>query len=425
MNHEDLFRAIGETDDAMLEDAAIWASAAKRKRWNKIGALAACLCLVVAGAVIYKPWSIPRHVEAPSIIEETPAPQQDVIPPVQPDPAPSYTMPTLSFTQEDELAYYDIGYPPGYFQYDLTQAQIAEIWGLEALHWEDFVPEAQAMTGNVVYHHDGTVWMVQLRYQVNEAQTVTVALSPETLPPTCMFFDNATELTLEGYVPAKITATEAGDYRRVTFLRGEGEEAVGVMIEGYAGVSEELLTRIVGQSLRKDGILQVRQLTTTEIPDWRSEALTEEQARAEEGIGTYLPASLPDGYRFESAYREVGQDRDWLSVQYTNAQGGLTLTLYPHGAVSGLVHADETEKYDLSYFGEKPDVPEELYDSWLCPTFYARELTMEVIHRRVWRMHTGEARVNFAVLYDDGTVLTVNLFANPEDIPQALDFLFQ
>ena len=223
-----------------------------------------------------------------------------------------------------------------------------------------------------------------------------------------------------------MTALRYGGHTEITFLRGEGESAVGVRLEANepSEAVEELLTRIVSQSLRLDGVLQLDQLKTDEIPPWRSETLTEAQARAEAGFGEYLPETLPAGYGFESARREQGEDRNYLHAFWSNGYDNLSVTVYKDGEVRGLVHADEIEKYDEDYYGEeKPDVPEEYWESWQSPTFYAEELTMEVIQRRVSEVDMGNVYTHFGVLYPDGTVVRVSASADAEVLPALLSFL--
>ena len=66
------------------------------------------------------------------------------------------------------------------------------------------------------------------------------------------------------------------------FLRGEGETAVGVRLrlEPATDTLTALATRVVSQSLRPDGTLDVLFLRTEDVPAWRSEALDEAQAYA-------------------------------------------------------------------------------------------------------------------------------------------------
>ena len=179
----------------------------------------------------------------------------------------------------------------------------------------------------------------------------------------------------------------------------------------------------MSQSLRPDGVLQLHQLDTDEIPTWRSEALSEEAAYADESFGAYLPTGL--SFAFESAYREMGEGRDWLNASWASGVQRLSLTVERPEEVRTLVHTDQPERYDRNYYGgDKPDVPEEYYESWAEPVFYREELTQEVIETRLWEGDFEDCvGANFGVLYPDGTVLYVNVYAQPEQLPELLRFL--
>lgn len=63
MNSKDLYNAIGKVDDDVLEQSE---TAKKENGWLKWGAVAASLCIVILGAVIWRQ-SIPSHNETPEI----------------------------------------------------------------------------------------------------------------------------------------------------------------------------------------------------------------------------------------------------------------------------------------------------------------------------------------------------------------------
>lgn len=77
----------------------------------------------------------------------------------------------------------------------------------------------------------------------------------------------------------------------VSFVRGEGADAVGMRItmEGELPPLQELAARLVTQSLEPDGVLQLHQLETADIPVWRSEQLDEEAAYADEPLWVLSP----------------------------------------------------------------------------------------------------------------------------------------
>lgn len=54
MNRKDLYRSFNEVDERILERSEAASRGKKKPAWLKWGAMAACLCMVVAGAVVYQ-----------------------------------------------------------------------------------------------------------------------------------------------------------------------------------------------------------------------------------------------------------------------------------------------------------------------------------------------------------------------------------
>lgn len=420
MKRDSLFRAVGEVDDALIEDFEN--AAPQRRHWGRVGALAACVCVVAAGAIVWLSGG-----NAPLPAQDTPAQPTPTTAlasadETQPGLTPLSALPQLSYAEGGGELAADIALPDGWFYRDLTDGALASIWGMETLSWEGCDPAALGLQAQLIYDGTGRVWRAVLTGELDGSSFV-VTLSPERVPVTCIVYEGGTTCEIYG---TDVTALRSGDHIEITFLRGEGESAVGVRIEAYNATAgtEALLTRIVSQSLREDGILQLDQLKTDDVPAWRSETLTEPQARAEEGFGEYLPKTLPAGYGFEVAYRELGEGRDWLSATWCRGYENLSVTVDRCADLRGLVHADEVEKYDRDYYGtDKPDVPDEYRDSWSHPIFYAEELTKEVIARRVSESDMGNVYTYFGVLYPDGTVVNVTVSAPETELWQLLAFL--
>lgn len=426
MKKDALFRAVGKIDDALIEEFETQAQSG-RKHWARYGALAACICLLAAGAFVWLSADrAPLPVTQPATEQTAQAAQPTTVLPseqVQSGLTPIEALPQLSFAEGDgEMAADIIALPDGYFFRDLADEALASIWGMETLSWEGYDPAGLNLQTELIYEGSGRVWLAAISGKLGGSD-FTLALSPERIPPTCIVYGGGTTCNFYG---TGVTALRSGDHIEITFLRGEGESAVGARLEAN-GVTEEmeaLLTRIVSQSLREDSVLQLDQLKTDDVPTWRRETLTESQARAEDGFGEYLPETLPAGFEFEAAYRELGEDRNWLSATWYNGYGDLSVTVDKCADLRGLVHADEIEKYDRDYYGtEKPDVPAEYWESWQSPTFYAEELTKEVIERRLCESDMGNFYTSFSVLYPDGTVVSVIAGAEESTLWQLLSFL--
>ena len=426
MKKEELFRAVGKIDDALIEEFETQ-SPSGRKHWARCGALAACVCLLAAGALV---WLSKDRAALPATEQTAQTVQPTTIlssEQAQGALTPLAELPQLSYAEGGgemaaDNALPDIALPDGYFFRDLTDEALASIWGMETLSWEGYDPSALDLQTELIYDGTGRVWRAIINGTLGESN-FTLTLSPERVPSTCIIYEGGTTCEFYG---TDVTAIRFGSHIEITFLRGEGESAVGARLEAN-GVTEEieaLLTRIVSQSLREDGVLQLDQLKVEDVPAWRRETLTEAQTRAEEGFGEYLPETLPAGFEFEAAYRELGEDRNWLSAAWCKGYEDLSVTVDKCADLRGLVHADEIEKYDRDYYGaEKPDVPDEYWESWSSPTFYAEELTKEVIARRLSESDMGNLYTHFSVLYPDGTVVSVSVSAEETALWQLLSFL--
>ena len=66
MNSYQIYKAIGDTDDVLLERSE--RKAAKRPVWIRLGAAAACLCLLAVGSVALYGQRAPVSTEAPGVI---------------------------------------------------------------------------------------------------------------------------------------------------------------------------------------------------------------------------------------------------------------------------------------------------------------------------------------------------------------------
>ncbi len=402
MKPEELYEAIGGVDDALL--AEFEEQQKKRPQpWKRWGALAACAVLLLGGGLWLRPWSVAERPTEPT--EPSAASTAATQTPSEAEVPPLSALPELVFTDEGYNMAADIAYPDGYFIRSLTAAQIAAIWGQETLSWEGVSPE---ISGQVIYDGTGMPWIVQLT-AVQDGQTLYLELSPERLPPQCVVLEDGG--TCEFYGTA-VRAFRSETYATVDFLRGEGETAVGVRLtlEPVSEALEALATRAVSQSLRPEGTLALLFLQTEDVPVWRSEALDETQAYADASFGAYLPRALPEGYAFSDAWREQGEDRDWLSVNWLDGWNGqLNMTLSHPETVSALVHADQPEAYVWDYYGaEKPDVPEQYFETWTEPVFYRDEVTPEVLFSRIHGTdEAGSCTARFGIREADGTLLRI------------------
>ena len=396
MRPEDLYDAFHEIDDDLLKPLP--EAAPRRHPTLRWGALAACALLAAGGLLWLRPWkkTAPQpSLAVPTLTSEPTAGEL-------PEPA------ELVYGTELTAAAAAISYPEGYFIRTLSEAQLASIWGQETLWLTDAENE-------VIYDGSGVPWIVRLTVQTADG-TLTAELSPEQLPPACLA-EPAEETCEVNGVP--VAAAAGPSHAVVSFVRGEGADAVGMRItmEGELPPLQELAARLVTQSLEPDGVLQLHQLETADIPVWRSEQLDEEAAYADERFGCYLPTAV--ALPFDRAHRELGEGRDWLTASWSADVQNLTVTVSRPSEIPTLVHADETARYDLRLPEDGAAVDP---DTRNFPVFYREELTRDVLAARLWQGDfAGCSGASFGVLEPDGTLLEISVYA--QDPLALLEFL--
>ncbi len=152
------------------------------------------------------------------------------------------------------------------------------------------------------------------------------------------------------------------------------------------------------------------------IPRDTREALAEEELRAIENIGEYIPTSIPSGYRFESGYQNKKEDTgEGIGVLWTKGMDTIHLSIREYEASaeieSRIVDISKPETYDVHLY-EIPycdSVPDEFYLVFHYPIFVEKDFSLEVIRMRMKSVadkgDTNTPRGNFGVLYDSGILI--------------------
>lgn len=157
--------------------------------------------------------------------------------------------------------------------------------------------------------------------------------------------------------------------------------------------------------------------TESALADTR-QRIEEKEAYATEGLGAYIPAVLPAGYAFESAYRKQNPDTgeyDSVSITWTKGMDSIFLTV-EKAESSDIVLTDLSKPetynvhlYDIPY-GET--VPREYWEAFDNPVFRAADLSFELIEARMKVVQdlgdTGTPRGDFSVLYENDVLIRFN-----------------
>lgn len=168
--------------------------------------------------------------------------------------------------------------------------------------------------------------------------------------------------------------------------------------------------------MRQESALEENRSMDADTPDMEScplnpaMELTEAQARADADLGSYIPASIPEGYAFESASCMPEKAEANLSICWTRGMDSIFLHLEKPAELPETVAVDRKEMYDEHLY-EVPyaeTVPEEYRESFDNPVFAEEDLSLEVIQSRMKSYDdagdTDTPRGDFSVLYQDGVL---------------------
>lgn len=392
----------------------------RRKRiWPSLAA-AAC-CALAVGLLLHQTASAP----SPTPTESTSAPQL-LQPVATTPPEPSQTLPTepmpeITYTVTDSPLLADcLINPKGWFQEPLTQAEWETLLG-PANWWQE---AGQSLTGSAYYDGTGSLYLVSIRAQCDGVQ-VSLSLSPGKLPPSCMAAEEGSFNNTIWGTPVQATqriGDSDGDGQpetmlTLTFLR---DNTVGARLEITAKEDAHTLAQtIVSGLLQPDRPLTLDFFQPEEIPPYRSEALTWQQVQQETEFLPYVPQNLPG--TLESAYRELGQGRDWLRLNWDRS----SITIYriaPYDLSIYLVQADNPDAYDLRLYSipHCDSVPDAYRQTVSHPIFHADQVTLEIVQARAYVTDDGRPDVSMGILYPDGTLVQFNLSLPAEEAWQLM-----
>lgn len=146
------------------------------------------------------------------------------------------------------------------------------------------------------------------------------------------------------------------------------------------------------------------------------EKIGEKEAYATEGLGAYIPAVLPAGYAFESAYRKQNPDTgeyESVRIAWTKGMDSIFLTV-EKAEPSDIVLTDlsKPETYNLYEIPYGETVPREYWEAFDNPVFQAADLSLELIEARMKTVEdsgdTGTPRGDFSVLYENDVLIRFN-----------------
>ena len=432
MNNDNVIDSMGRIDDDLIQSVEALRRKKKRPAWVKWGAMAACLCLIVAGAVAV-PRSAdpgPGYVPSPDpngIIqrEEPPAvyPSQPILRPgdegyIAPAPTLNPQTPwTLCFNEAISVLSAGRAYVKGYFTEELNAAELAALLPDRAL----------SCSGYAGFDQDGNLLDIVMQVETS------LSGSPVNIGLADYYF--GFDYVLAG--DEAVSVCNGVDYRACQYRLGDKVElAAHAIINDVYFVFTMTVPQSDLEQAQKDfqsvlecfahygpGKPDLSAIAPETVPQLREQMFsTLAEARTEPDFGRYLPDELPEGFSEAAIYRLRFHTSDFLSALWAKGMDTLSWVIEPYTEADAprLTGVADKKNYDLSLYPipRADSVPEELREMVDNPIFAAEELTLEAVRCRAYKVEdagdTDGWRMRFSVKYGDVVVSVSAKGVEPE-----------
>lgn len=432
MRGQELLDHMNLVDPAYVE-AADQLPKKKKQTVIKWGALAACLCLTIAGASLLpklqsdpalgpKPAPAPNPAETmergeePEVYPEHPiltpgdeGYEEPAPPPEEPDER-EHPLDPGTFLFNAPTAAMDVcrAYIPGCFTEELNETELAAVT-------PDRLAAGMTLSGFARFDGEGRFLSVSLAVQIPSFSNPVSVVFEKGEPLICYVVEG-------GEAISTVNGTELRLYQGSYDEENHWLQAYGSMGEYAITVSYDA----VGISLEQaqDDLITVLHCFTHKEPDFSAitaeyippyifKDLTFAEAQADPDFGAYLPTDLPEGFAEERFHRQMEQNVNLLSGFWSKGWGSdyaelsWEISRFDERKQQRLTATADTQNYDLSLYPipRADSVPEELREIVDNPIFLAEELTLEVVQARAYKVQdAGDShgwRMAFSVKYGD------------------------
>ena len=438
MSKDRVVDSLGRIDDDMIQSVEALRQKRKRPEWKKWGAMAACLCLIVACA-----FAIPRITNPSPGYVPIPNPDgtiQRVEPPdVYPshpilrpgdegyiDPAPTLnpqTPWTIHYNEVSSIIAANRAFIKGSFTEPLNDTELSAL-----------LPSADlTCSGYARFDDKGNLLDIEMQTET------TLPESPVNIGLTDYFF--GFDYVLSG---AEVVSVCNGlDYRAYQYQLGNKFELSAYVIindiyfafsmsvpqDDLEQAKEEFQRVLECFAYYEEGEPDLSIIVPEEIPELTEQMFdTLTEAKAEPDFGSYLPSEIPAGFGDATIYRFKFQNSNFLTAMWSKGLDNLSwvVTPYTEEDAHRLTSVDDKENYDLSLYPipRADSVPDELREIVNDPIFEAEELTLEAVYCRAYKVNdagdTNGWRMKFSVKYGDVIVSVSTKGVDPEWVYQQL-----
>lgn len=407
MRKEEFAEILGEISEKHILEARAERTAKKPVRL-KLGAMAACFCLLVSTIAVTH-HLFPRNT--PISPDNSDFPVHDS--PVQTDPnqfeGPRHTETvrtpwTIHYNEVSSMIAANRTFVKGVFTENLNDAELAAL-----------MPGADlTCTGYARFDDKGNLLDIEM-----QAET-TLPGSPVSIGLADYFFDfdyvlSGTEL---------VSVCNGLDYRVYQYQFGNKVELSAYAIinniyfafamtapqDDLEQAKEEFRRVLECFAYYEEGKPDLSIIVPKEIPELTEVMFsTLSEAQAEPDFGRYMPSELPAGFGDAAIRRFKFQDANYLSALWSKGLDDLSWVVDYYTEADAHRHTSVNDKknYDLSLYPipRANSVPDELREIVDDPIFEAEELTLETVYCRAYKIDdagdTDGWRMKFSVKYGD------------------------
>ncbi len=440
MSKDRVIDSLGRIDDDMIQSVDSLRRKKKRPTWLKWGAMAACLCLIVASTFVIPRITDPSSPSAPIpnpdgaiLRDETsdvslnhpifrPGDEGYINPGTEPAENPQ-TPWTIHYNEVASMLAPNRPYQKGVFTEPLNDSELAAL-----------MPNAD-LTCSGYARFDDKGFLLDV---VMQALT-TLPDSPVTISLADYYFGF-------DYVMSEaevVSVCNGVDYRVYQYQSGNKVElsAYTIINDIYLVFGMDVPQWDLAQgkaefkrvlecfAYYENGKPDLSVIVPEEIPELTEQVFTTlAEAQAEPDFGRYMPSELPAGFGDTIIRRFEFQNSNYLSGMWSRGMDDLTWVVDPYTEEDAhrLTSVDDKKNYDLSLYPipRAKSVPDDLREIVNDPIFEAEELTLEAVYCRAYKANdagdTDGWRMKFSVKYGDVIVSVSTKGVDPEWVYQQL-----
>ena len=440
MSKDRVVDSLGRIDDDMIQSVEALRQKKKRPAWTKWGAMVACLCLIVASAVVIpritdpSPSGVPipnpdgtiQRGDEPDVYPDhpilRPGDEGYVSPGTEPTENPR-TPWTIHYNEVSSMLAAHRPYIKGVFTEPLNDTELTAL-----------LPSADlTCSGYARFDDKGNLLDIEMQTET------TLPESPVNIGLTDYFF--GFDYVLSG---AEVVSVCNGlDYRAYQYQSGNKVElsayaiindiyfafAMSVPQDDLEQAKEEFYRVLECFAYYEAGKPDLSVIVPEEIPKLTERMFnTLAEAQAEPDFGQYMPSELPAGFSDAIIRRFEFQNSNYLSGMWSKGLDDLSWVVdyYTEEDAHRLTSVDDKKNYDLSLYPipRADSVPDELREIVDDPIFEAEELTLEAVYCRAYKVDdagdTDGWRMRFSVKYGDVIVSVSSKGVDPEWVYQQL-----